>query len=351
MKTLNLLFLLFCVAPSFAQTTLTVDNSPNSGAMYQSVQAAIDASSVGDTIYVHPSPTSYGNITVTKTLHFRGPGHAPQYSNGMNAEIGNITLNALIGAPGITISGLTFSNLSVTGTQNYNDLQISNCRIGKVTGGNGAGQCNNWVVVGSVMVASNFDNFSKFNSNGWMIANNYVYQPATGNSWNLFRNFNATDVIRNNIIVTNQVSPLAKIFENCTNLSVENSLFLFTNTATGVSLSGNGITFNNCLSYSYPGLTLADLPGSNNFDNTEPEFVNMGGSPTFSSSKDFNLADGSPGENGGTDGEDIGIYGGSFPFNKYGYPPNMPYPVFMEITNPVIGVGGTLNVVFEAVGN
>src|SRR5690606_41781657 len=68
----------------------------------------------------------------------------------------------------------------------------------------------------------------------------------------LFRNFNATDVIRNNIIVTNQVSPLAKIFENCTNLSVENSLFLFTNTATGVSLSGNGITFNNCLSYSYP---------------------------------------------------------------------------------------------------
>jgi len=77
----------------------------------------------------------------------------------------------------------------------------------------------------------------------------------------------------------------------------------------------------------------------------------MGGSPTFSSSKDFNLADGSPGENGGTDGEDIGIYGGSFPFNKYGYPPNMPYPVFMEITNPVIGVGGTLNVVFEAVGN
>jgi len=80
MKTLNLLFLLFCVAHAFAQTTLTVDNSPNSGAMYQSVQAAIDASAVGDTIYIHPSPTSYGNITVTKTFHFRCLGHAPQYS-------------------------------------------------------------------------------------------------------------------------------------------------------------------------------------------------------------------------------------------------------------------------------
>ncbi len=233
MKKIILIYLFLPVLVVSGQTTFTVDNSPNSGAMFQSVQAAIDAAAVGDTIYIHPSPTTYGNITITKTLHFRGLGHAPQYSNGMSAQLDNIVLNALIGAPGITISGLLFGNLSVTGVQNYDDLQITNCRIGKVTGGSGAGQSDNWVVAGSVMVASNFDNFSKFNSNGWMIVNNHLYQPATGNSWNLFRNFNATDVIRNNIIVTHQVSPLAIIFENCSNLSVENTLILFTNTATG----------------------------------------------------------------------------------------------------------------------
>jgi len=349
-KSILFSFMLFSFA-AVAQTTHTVDNSNSSGAQFTAIQDAIDSAEPGDTIYIHPSPVSYGSITVNKVIHLRGLGHSPQYTNGMSATMANITLNAPIGAQGITLSGLDFSQIIVSGTQNYNNLEVTNCKIAKIAAGSGNGQCDNWVIAGCVMVGLNFDNFRKQNSNGWMVVNNHIRQPGTSASWGTFRDFNGSDVVRNNIIVTHQTNSDAVIFQDCVNLNVENSIILFTNTATGINLSGNSITFNNCLTYHYPGLTLPALNGNNNLDNTDPMFVDIGSNPNFSSDKNFHLQEVSPGAEHGTDGQDIGLYGSSFPFNMYGYPADLPYPTYMEITNSVVGQGGTLNVVFEAVGN
>ncbi len=333
-----------------AQTTWTVDNSSSSGAQFTSLQGAINAASVGDTLYIHPSPTSYGNVTLNKTLHLRSAGHSPQYTNGMSASIGNITLNALIGAPDITMSGLDFGNLSVSGSQNYANLEIRNCRFTKVTASTTAGACDNWVIAGCVIVGANFDNVNNSNSNGWMVINNHIHQPNGGETWTSVRNFNASDIFRNNIIVTNQTGN-AQIFQDCVGLGVENSMILFTNNATGINFTGNSIVFNNCLTYHYPGATIAPLDGNNNLDNTNPMFENIGSNPAFSSNKNFQLQAGSPGVNYGTDGQDIGLYGSSFPFNMFGYAPDIPFTTNMEILNSVVSPGATLNVVFEASGN
>lgn len=335
-----------------AQNTLTVDNNPNSGAMYTSLQAAIDAAAIGDTIYIHPSPTSYGNVDIKKTLHFRSIGHAPHYANGLVATIGNMDFDAVIGAPGSTFSGIVFGRLSTSGSQNYSNVEITNCRFAKVDCGSTAGQCNDWLIAGNVIVAQNFGNIDNYNSEGWVVVNNHIRQPEGSASWSIFRRLGNGDVVRNNIVVTNQgQSTASKVFEDCHNLSVENNLFLFTNNGTGISTAGNSITFNNNLTYSYPGLTLTTLNGNGNLDNQQPVFVNMGGDPSYSVNKNFHLADGSPGEDAGSDGQDMGLYGGTYPFNTRGYPTGMPYPTSIEITNSVIGVGGTLNVLFEAVAN
>ena len=48
---------------SFAKV-ITVNNNINSPGQYTNLQQAIDSASAGDTIYVHGSATSYGNVNV-----------------------------------------------------------------------------------------------------------------------------------------------------------------------------------------------------------------------------------------------------------------------------------------------
>jgi hypothetical protein len=72
---------------------------------------------------------------------------------------------------------------------------------------------------------------------------------------------------------------------------------------------------------------------------------------------DFHLNNDSPGKNYGTDGTDIGIYGGTTPFVEGAttdsrfryYPmPAMPQMLDLTITNPSIPANSTLNVNFSA---
>jgi hypothetical protein len=353
MKNLFLVFLLLFIQISFAQVIHTVDNSPNSGADFDNVQTAINAAAAGDTIYIHPSPESYGNITVNKLLHFRSLGHSTQYTNGMSAQVGNIVLNSVIAAQGITISGLRFGNLSASSNQNYDNLVISNCYFTKITASTTNNACNNWVITGSVLVSDNFDSINKINSNGWIVTNNHLSQPNSNATWSILRRFNASDIFRNNIIVTSQNTSNATVFNDCQNFLIENCIIIFMDDSPGFNFTGNSITFNNCLTYHNPGLVLPDLNGSNNLNNTDPMFVNIGASnnPAFSINKDFNIQEGSPASGYGTDGQDLGLYGNSFPFNIHGYPADLPFITSLQILNNVVEVGGTLNVNIEANGN
>jgi hypothetical protein len=341
-----------------SQTLYTVDNSPNSGADFTSVQAAIDAANSGDTLFIHPSATPYGNFNISKVIHIRSLGHSPQYTQGMSAELGNISLTANPGANGITLSGLRFGEISVvSNSYTFNNLQITNCWFNKIIGGtgSGAGTRDNWVIAGCVLQGNGFNLISKVNGNGWLIVNNYLRNPSDNWSWNTFRNLNGTDTFRNNIIVTNQNGSGGdteiRLFETCVNLNIENSIFLFMGNAVSIYQSGNSVTYNNCLSYNYGTSTLSALTGNNNLNNTNPNFVNIGNNPNFSVDKNFNIQPGSPASGHGIDGQDIGLFGNSYIYNMYGNAAELPYISKMQILNNVVAPGGTLNVHIEATGN
>jgi hypothetical protein len=188
-----------------------------------------------------------------------------------------------------------------------------------------------------------------------MIMNNHLRNPSMDWSWNLFRNLDGSDTFRNNIVVTHQnpvgVNNEIRLFENCVNLNIENSIILFLGAVETIYLTGNSLNYTNCLSYSYAGSTLAALAGTGNLNNTDPNFIDIGGNPSFSSSKNFNIQAGSPASNAGNDGQDIGLYGNSFAFNAFGYPNQFPFISLMQILNAVVSPGGTLNVKIEATGN
>ncbi|HJS55472.1 MAG TPA: hypothetical protein VJ765_13050, partial [Chitinophagaceae bacterium] len=46
-------------------TVRTVSNNPATIAQYSTIQAAVDASSSGDTVYIHGSPSAYAAFTIT----------------------------------------------------------------------------------------------------------------------------------------------------------------------------------------------------------------------------------------------------------------------------------------------
>jgi len=146
--------------------------------------------------------------------------------------------------------------------------------------------------------------------------------------------------VRNNVFIN---SPNSSVF-SASNMVIENNIFYAANPS---GCSGCAFTKN-------IGFLSSDMPGggnigSGNMNNTNPQFVNFPLTGAgFSFSYDFHLQANSPGKNAGTDGTDIGIYGGMMPFNVGANPH---FPQMMTLTLPSgssVPAGGTLNVHFTA---
>ena len=75
-------------------TVRTVSNNPANLAQFNTIQAAVNASSSGDTVLVHGSPTRYAGFTITdKRLTIMGPGWAPLKSfSPFKATVDDITI-------------------------------------------------------------------------------------------------------------------------------------------------------------------------------------------------------------------------------------------------------------------
>jgi hypothetical protein len=355
-RTLTILTAIIVVSSAHSQAVWTVDNNPISGAQFTSVQEAINAAEPGDYIYVHPSPDAYENITINKTIHIRGIGHGPALNDGTNAFVEVINLSAQNGAPNSSISGMNISKIDVSGNfnQDYTGWQITNNRItGWIHGDADPNMCDNWLFQGNVCSMGLNDAIDQENNNNWMFVNNY-FSTSTGQLlYNLFHNFNATTEFRNNVVATNQnVADNIALFDNSDNVTVENSIFIFiSNNPTGMTGGDGEVNFYNCLTYSYGGGTLADLPGANNLNNTDPMFVDGGSNAYFDYIEDYHLQGASPGVGFGTDGQDIGVYGNGQEFPMEGYPMDLPYPTQMLINMTQVTNGGTLEIEFKAKGN
>ncbi len=137
-----------------------------------------------------------------------------------------------------------------------------------------------------------------------------------------------------------------------------NNIFYSASVSAPESCLAEFCTFNNNLSYLggftefFPGG--CNNTGAFNLENTDPLF-NSVASTSFSYDDDYRLQDSSPCKNTGTDGTDIGITGGGYPWPEKadgtldltGMPP-IPQIIQMDILNPIIQIDGTLTVKVKA---
>jgi len=297
-------FFLICVFVSFLLSiqsyaaVITVDANHPSAGMYKNLKDAHDAANSGDTILVYPFAGSYNAIDVTKKLKIIGRGwyHVP-ISNISTTISG--TMQFLAGSSGSLLEGfrhafgVTVDANSITIKRNDLDhINVKSNHTGTVILQNlfDANQQSNLIYVFSnndIFIANNiFINRYGYSSNSLgifachnTISINIIFNymsVATGNKNTALNLDNSNYYVANNIIASGKVSPKTSL-GFCNNISNSNQLN-----------SSNG------------------------------NMINVDMSAVYGNS--YKLIENSPAIGAGTNGTDIGIYGGSTPFVPCGYP-------------------------------
>ncbi len=136
---ITLCLLIISAGTLYAQTVRVVNNNPVAPSgpnVYTTVAAAIAASSSGDIIHIIPSPASYGDFTVNKTLHIYGIGLNPDKDTQALSVVGNITYTSTAVDPpviGGVIDGLTVGSVALSANVSISNLIIRNNRMGPIS--------------------------------------------------------------------------------------------------------------------------------------------------------------------------------------------------------------------------
>jgi len=349
------------ISVSAIATTRTVNNNTPSPGQFSTIQAAITAASAGDTILVKASPTSYGDFTINKKLHIIGEGWQLP---GNETIIGTPTITSVNASAG-SIRGMDMYNFnfSTSFISNYN---ISKCHFNIIDfAGLTSDSLYNFTISESVTTG----NISLYNT---VLPEEKFYNLTISN--NIFTGYNnainASNSypfiyavnIKNNLFIggsstTNYTYPYQ---DYPTNLIYSNNIFYNINfTTTGTAVFNNNITYSNAGTVTMPVGSL----GIGNLTNTDPMLtaVYTNGSGLDLSPYDgntvldiFSIQSGSPADNAGTDGTDIGLTGGLYPLYTDGLTyltgrPAVPYIQSLQFTgNNATNPGGTLNVQLKA---
>lgn len=336
----KLLFSLVLAATAFTAnaTVRTVNNGTVSAGQYTTVQAAVDVSKAGDTIYIHGSQISYGDVTLNKRLVLMGAGHNltgtqfnfPTTLSYIYLSRGNSTTLPT----GSTIKGISF---------------------GAIEGSGGS------LAVNNITLERNFiGSYANIWGTGWIFRNNFVGYISINNfkntiiSNNVFTNYIFTSN-QPSVIITNNIFLNNFYFQTVSYATVTNNIFL---NPAFANFSGTQNTWNkNIMIYSDPA-NYKTFPPANNtgvgnlntvdeqFTTTIPLDISLANAPK----QDWILATTSIGFKYGTDGTDVGIYGGSYPMPNMTGAPNIPQITSMDIQNSVIPQNGTLSIELKARG-
>jgi hypothetical protein len=300
------------------------------------VQAAITAASAGDSIYISGSNTNYGSFSVNKRLSIFGTGYNPIKQVPLVSTVTTInfdTITSVSGASGTSIYGLNTSNIS----DNYGARNITlerNYFISSISpNANGA----NWVIKNNMILSTVYINISNVLIENNLFSGGYI---STSNQ--------PTVVVNHNVFMYTIGSGFYCTYY-VTFATFTNNIFW------GASPLGTGVgncVFNNNLTFQTPADAIpgGSNSGTGNLVAVNPNFVNAP-TPAINYSYDYNVTGASAAHNAGTDGTDLGIYGGVAAMPDLTGMPAIPQMIQMNINNPVIGPAGTLNVTFKAKKN
>lgn len=358
-KPLTLLFLVFLTWNQLSAAILTVNNSNPSPGQYSDLQVAIDAAQAGDTLLIHRSATSYGNATITKRLTLIGEGALPNKTPLNASTLGNITLtyntSNLEHASKSKLIGLNIVTLNINEKStdlNYScdSIIVSYCKISGLNPKNKS--------FGIQIEYSIINLISGGSLNNWKLSNNIIYSINSLNSDGsnnllinnlfFFRIMMMGGVAVNNIFYS---ASTPSFVQNCKNIIFSNNIM------------GGGATIFNPSDYTINGNN-----SINNQFNVDPLFINPVSFsvlntythtvPAAGPFANFHLQAGSPAIGAGTDGTDLGIYGGASPwrdgantdsrFRYFPLPDAVPVITGLSVPNPVVNAGGTLQIQLNA---
>lgn len=335
MKNLYSLFLLTILSTTlFAQTTRRVNGDPNITGVnvYNTIQDAVDAANTDDVILIEPyganlsvNPIYDETVNVDKRVHIRGNGYFLENSELQIEPIDKRTatpfvINFKIGSDGSSIKNVYISYLYASMDISAPNILIESCRIP-------------WINISSQETASVVISEGK-NVTIRKSVVGYLYD----NRGQLAKQNSNLNLLFENSIVESGVQLNNSIFKNCyINSLSQSSNSIFTNTIFYNDIVGGGSNFNNAISFCI-GFS-GGLPTlGNNLNNVVWEQIFKGSSYSAFNSyvfeNEIELSNSSLGKNAGINGGDIGIYGGTYPYEKSGLPH---HPITTFFINSGIG--------------
>lgn len=336
-KTLFLVAFAF-IAITTNATVITVNNGTVGAGQYTAIQDAVDAAQVGDTIYVHGSQTSYGDVTLNKRVVLLGAGHHPtgtQYN--FPTTLQSIILsrgNSTTIPTGSVIKGIRFSSLyGSSGSLAVDNIIVERCYV---------------------------SNYIDVEGTGWIMRNNFIDYIDVSNNKNIIISNNFIDQYiftsdQPSVIITNNIFLERFYISGVNYATITNNIFIKPSVA---NFSGTQNTYNkNVFIYADPAnyvdFPLANNTGVGNLNTIEAQFtetIPLNVSFTNALNYEWRLLETSLGHKFGTDGTNIGIYGGSYTMPNLTGAVNIPQVVSMDIQNSVIPQNGTLTIEFKARG-
>ncbi|MFC2111527.1 hypothetical protein ACFLQ5_03660, partial [Bacteroidota bacterium] len=278
------------------------------------------------TIYVQGSSIVYPDFHIKKRLHIIGVGIKPtsNYLYGYPSTVDRVyfdTINYISGASGSIIEGMSITRIyAYTGCKNI------------IIRRNKLGYSISLTNIVNLLFHNNIaQSLAISGSTNVLIMNNIFYGSISTGS--------TTTIISNNIFINTGA------FSGCANSTITNNIFYYS-AVTGATFSN----FSNNIGY---GISTNVLQGSNsgsgNFS-ADPKFVYKYTGNAYSDLDNYHLQSISPCKNAGTDGTDIGIFGGQYPFPEsalLNYPhlitPMIPVMQELIIQNASVPANGTLN--------
>ncbi|MEO6254609.1 MAG: hypothetical protein ABIO79_14960 [Ferruginibacter sp.] len=288
-----------------------------------------------DFIYL-PGGNFTFSYTFNKRLHIFGAGHHPDSSLVTGKSYSSSQFAIQSGATGSTFEGLQTSNnfyFLYTGIQVTN-ITIKRCRISAVVF-NGSATTLIDSIASNIMITECIVDFLQPGNS----KNNYftknLFRAGTPGEPGYIRESN----FKNNIFIGTYFTPNNCIFEN--NIFMQPGIINTpcTNSFFNNLLVGAG-TFNaGCPPNSITEVNTITVPTTNDV------FVSFTPGPGYPYLDNYDLKPACPGNNAGTDGYDVGIYGSSSP-TSLGWVPSNPHIYFKQVAAQT-NTSGQLNIQFK----
>jgi hypothetical protein len=338
---------------SIKAAILTVSNDPNRPAAFTDLPGAYGNANDNDTIFIYGTPSgSMGTLAIAKPLYILGNGYDPNQP-GLKSRLGWITVDPA--GSGTVLEGVFMNRLTINGTATLRNCELrQSASVNSLISIGNTGQLtaiNNVLVrdenglsTGFFTIDSNTNNtLGQFFHNNVIIFNNH-----NGGGNNCIQDVR-NSVFSNNVFLSWDANE-SNIMQggNQDNVFTNNIFYNIFTVSSGCNACG---FMNNLVAGCVDcALITGNQTGTPPILDT-PFFAGAyaGGSWDFLT-HDLSLADGSPGENAGTDGLDVGLYGGDHPMIP-GTAHNqtlsvIPYITSFNLVNPVIpqATGGPLQI-------